>query len=130
MLCFTLEETEAHEKAHRPEHSPCPAHLIGCHRGVVFNPFFHNFHHGPEDFGIGGFLNEGIPAVSGALTHLSTFLSLLCMQARARPLPPPSQSNQRPCPGPEAPTCGLDAAPAAPGSTRSASTFATWTLSG
>lgn len=34
------------------------------------------------------------------------FLSLLCMQARARPLPPPSQSNQRPCPG-RAPTCGL-----------------------
>lgn len=55
-------------------------------------------------------------------------LSFLCVQARARPLPP--RSNQHPCPMPEAPTCVLGVAPAAPGSTRSASTSATWTSSG
>lgn len=68
------------------------------------------------------------PAVPGTPTHLSTSVPLLRTQARARwPLP---RSIQHPQPGPEAPTCGLGVAPAAPGSTRSASTSATWTSSG
>lgn len=69
-----------------------------------------------------------IPAVPGTLTHLSRSLCFLCTQARARWLLP--RSLRRPHPGPEAPTCGPDAAPAAPGSTRNASTSATWTSSG
>lgn len=37
----------------------CPAHLIGCHWRVIFNPLFHDLHHRPEDFGVRGLFDEG-----------------------------------------------------------------------
>lgn len=73
-------------------------------------------------------LGPPCPAVPGPLTHLSPALSLLCVQARVRQLPPQNTQHHRL--GHAAPTFGHGVVPAAPGWTRNASTFATWTSSG
>lgn len=48
-----------------------PAHLIGCHWGIILNPFLHDLHHSSEDLGVWGLLNEGgQDGLDEVLTHL------------------------------------------------------------